>query len=540
MLALLGSGLSPATPGLAASHVCPADLSVWRQTLGAEWLACHQLADLTTTGNPYTDPNSLYGMGFPPPGSGTLNSHYTNPTGPAVAGLQLEGYFADGCNAFVAEPALVAKNGSPFVSGCTPLPGLEATCVSACHHDGQFVVRIPDTWDGHLLAAGTPGVRDAFASDFILSDYAMEKGWAYVSQDKGNLGADFFRSGCDETGSCASQPWAGACTDPSQPWCAGAAVQEWNPRMRQATRTAQALLRGLTASYALAGLSRTYAAGISNGGYQTRRALETDTTQDRLYDGGVDWEGTLFVSTLPAGVHPATRTTGFGLFNTLPSALLHAPGDYTNNAPDVQALAAVGFNPQSEPLWAYHWLIYWGLTQKAYRLEFDPEYTGYTCSANTGPPCVLPPAIQVSNNDPDAMYVYSQRLQQNPALSSRLQAVANTGDFKVPLITLHGDQDSLLPVQTDSDLYAQMVKRPGLYRYYRVAGGNHVDPQFDDHYGVDTYGNNVLRPILPCARAALDALQAWVEHGIAAPTSHTIIRPSGASAADLANTCSVN
>ena len=245
MLALLGSGLSPATPGLAASHVCPTDLSVWRQTLGAEWLACHQLADLTTTGNPYTDPNSLYGMGFPPPGSGTLNSHYTNPTSPAVAGLQLEGYFADGCNAFVAEPALVAKNGSPFVSGCTPPPSPEATCVSACHHDGQFVVRIPDTWDGHLLAAGTPGVRDAFASDFILSDYAMEKGWAYVSQDKGNLGADFFRSGCDETGSCASQPWAGACTDPSQPWCAGAAVQEWNPRMRQATRTAQALLRGL-------------------------------------------------------------------------------------------------------------------------------------------------------------------------------------------------------------------------------------------------------------------------------------------------------
>jgi hypothetical protein len=123
------------------------------------------VADLTTTGNPFTDPQSLTGMGFPPPGSGTLNSHSTNPRSPPVSGIQIDGYFPDACNAFQAEPALTAKDGSPFIPGCTPPPIVGQTCFSQCHHDAQFVIRIPDGWDGHLLTAGTPGIRDAFASD---------------------------------------------------------------------------------------------------------------------------------------------------------------------------------------------------------------------------------------------------------------------------------------------------------------------------------------------------------------------------------------
>src|SRR5712692_11112600 len=106
----IGTGLSVQPLSALASHTCPADLSAWRTALGAEWIDCHQVADLTTTGNPWTDPGSLTGMGFPPPGSGTLNSHYTNPASPPVAGLQLDGWFPDACNAFQAEPALAAKD----------------------------------------------------------------------------------------------------------------------------------------------------------------------------------------------------------------------------------------------------------------------------------------------------------------------------------------------------------------------------------------------------------------------------------------------
>src|SRR5438105_4391590 len=122
---LIGLLTGPAAPAVAVTptaHVCPADLSAWQTQLGSAWLACVQLPDLTTTSNPYTDPNSLYGMGFPPPGSGSLNSHYVHPTSPPVPGLQLYGYFPGGCSNFVAEPALAAKNGAPFMPGCTPPP----------------------------------------------------------------------------------------------------------------------------------------------------------------------------------------------------------------------------------------------------------------------------------------------------------------------------------------------------------------------------------------------------------------------------------
>ena len=515
----------------AAQVSCPADLEPWRKLLGAEWIDCHRVADLTTTNNPYTDPQSLTGMGFPPPGSGTLNSKYTTPTSPPVPGIQIDGYFPDACNAFQAEPALTAKDGAPFIPGCTPPTIVGQTCVSGCHHDSQFVLRIPDSWDGHLLTAGTPGIRDAFASDFVFGDYALEKSWAYVSQDKGNMGANFFRDGGDETST-------------GTPWEPGAAVHEWTAVIRRATAAARVLLDSLAPRFGLRGVTRSYVAGISNGGYQTRRAIETDFRHQRLYDGGVDWEGTLFLPSLPPGIQTPTPATGYNLFTYLPTALLDYPGDVLGLPPSVAALAAVGFNPESQPLWSYHWGIYWGLTQKIYRLEFDPEYTGYTCSdpLGVGPSCVSPPALAVPPTDPDALYDYKTRVRQNPAILARMAEVANTGNLQRPLITLHGDQDALLPNATDSDLYVQLVGRAGKgsrHRYYVVRGGNHVDPQYDDHAGVDSYGDTLLRPMLPCVRAAVDAIAAWVEKGVAPPPNRTIPRPAGATPAQLANECSL-
>ena len=546
-LALAAGPLERNTSVAAMTHTCPdaATLAAIRSAAGAGMLQCRALPDLTTTGNAFIDTNTLTGMGFPPPGSGTLNSNKTNPTGPAVPGLQFEGWFADDtCNTFQVEPALFSRNGDPFIPGCTPPAGSTGTCPAQCHHDGQFIVRVPDSWNGHLLSAGTPGVRDALSSDFIFSDYAMERAWAYVSQDKGNMGANFYHAGCDETGGCpaGTSLWSGACQTTATPWCPAVSIQEWNVRMQQATRAARNLLARLAYGYGLSGVTRSYITGISNGGYQTRRALETDTVG--LYDGGVDWEGTLFLPD-PSAVTLDRPTTGFNLFGYLPASLANYPGDVGGDATAVANLAAVGFNPESQPLWAYHWGIYWGLTQKVYRLALDPEFSSYQCPGFGLPalPCVAPPAMVVPPSDADASYSYGTRIQQLPALASRLQSIANTGDIHHPLITLHGDQDSLLPIRTDSDLYSQLVQRAGhgdIYRYYTVRGGNHVDGQFDDHSGIDAYGNTLLRPILPCARASLDALAVWVEGGGSPPPSHTIPRDPNASASDLANRCDLS
>jgi acetyl esterase/lipase len=65
---------------------------------------------------------------------------------------------------------------------------------------------------------------------------------------------------------------------------------------------------------------------------------------------------------------------------------------------------------------------------------------------------------------------------------------ATTGDIQDPLITLQGDQDALRPINTDSDIYAQLVRAQGhsaRFRCYPVRGGNHIEPLLDAEFGVD-------------------------------------------------------
>ena len=83
---------------------------------------------------------------------------------------------------------------------------------------------------------------------------------------------------------------------------------------------------------------------------------------------------------------------------------------------------------------------------------------------------------------------YAQRSAAHRALAK----VALTGDIRRPMITLHGTIDALLPIRTDSDVYRREIRdhgRAGLHRYYRIAGGTHVDGLNGE------YGDRV-RPIL--------------------------------------------
>ena len=178
----------------------------------------------------------------------------------------------------------------------------------ACDPPGQarFLLRLPNDWNGRLVVAGASGTRSEFNGDFAWSDYVVQKGYAYASQNKGVL-------------NLRSRP-------PPIRWRAGSIPLP--PRVRALLRQrSRPALHALGAIHGQGGGTRTrrregglrpvgraftYAVGTSNGGYQVRRAVEI---APKLFDGGVDWEGTFVDEHAP------------NLLTDLPPAILNFP-DY--------------------------------------------------------------------------------------------------------------------------------------------------------------------------------------------------------------------
>jgi hypothetical protein len=420
---------------------------------GAERAETACLPDITTAGlltaapGQYTDKTDWETLSAP----GTVN-----PTG--VPGLQVDGYFPD-------TSSLNTTHG--------------------WNHDSQFVLRIPDDWNGGLVVTGAPGNRKQYSSDFLISDFVLAQGFAYASTDKGNNSPDFYRDG--------TQP--------------GDAVAEWHERVTQLAVAAKDALRERYGHKP----DRTYMAGISNGGYLVRWQLEN---RPELYDGGVDWEGTLLTPDGP------------NLFTYLPTAVRYTLGHAT-----AEDMYAAGFAHGSEKLWPFHQSFYWGLTQKIYRAELDPEYDP-ACPGTTA----LTDKLFLPCDSDEGYDAWFAGPASQP-VHDALARISLTGKIEKPLLTLHGTLDTLLPISTDSDVYAEMIAdqhRDRLHRYYRIVGGNHVDSLMaldPDH----------LRPMLPCFRTAFDALTAWVEDRQEPPASATVPRPAGNGATDpaLLNTCSL-
>jgi len=436
---LTASLLSPATAY--GTEACPRG---HRLTVpGAEYQQVTCLSDLTTTGTVatgHTDPADWAGLHAP----GTRNPSH-------VPGVQVDGYFPD-------SSTLNSSHG--------------------WQHDSQFVLRLPERWNGGLVVTGAPGVREQYANDFIISDWVLARGYAFAATDKGNVGTRFY-------------------TDGKRP---GDAVAEWHIRVTQLTVAAKAVVAQRYGHPP----TRTYVTGISNGGYLARWQLEN---RGWLYDGGVDWEGTLFTAEGP------------NLLTFLPPTLRHYPNAATGDEAAHQAILATGFEPGSERLWPFHHSVYWDLTQRIYREEFDPDYDGETLA---GYPFCTPGSVPGC----DADYDYLSRPAE---VHEAVGRVSLTGDISKPMISLHGTLDTLLPIRVDSDVYAEMVGDVPHFRYYRIEGGNHVDglyPAYPD----------LVRPILPCYRTAFIALEDWVERWTAPPTSSTVSKPDSG---DVVNTCSL-
>ena len=333
------------------------------------------------------------------------------------------------------------------------------------------MIRLPAKWNGKLVVSGAPGTRRQYANDFVISDWVLAQGYAFASTDKGNNGATFYRDG--------SSP--------------GGSIREWNRRVTQLTRATKAVV---AQRYGHAP-KRTYMFGISNGGYLTRWQLEN---RPGLYDGGLDWEGTLF------------RAAGPNLLTYLPAALKNYPAyAATGDGAAHDAMIRAGFAKGSEFLWPYHHAYYWDLTQRLYREELDPTYDGALdagipfCQSGT-PAC-------------DADYDYAKRPK---AVKDAVRSVQLTGRIGKPMLTVHGSLDTLLPPRTDSDVYDRLIDRAGRgakHRYYRIADGTHVDSLYT------TYPDR-LRPLLPCARTAFTDLTRWVERGVRPPRDGSYARPA--------------
>ena len=335
----------------------------------------------------------------------------------------------------------------------------------------RFLLRLPNSWNGRLVVAGASGTRSEFNGDFAWSDYVVQKGYAYASQNKGVL--NFQLSTATDPLACRLNPSSAMFVhfydnDPGQPFT------RWAEFMVKAAELAR---NGVRAGYGR-WPAFTYAVGTSNGGYQVRRAVEI---APKLFDGGVDWEGTFVDEHAP------------NILTDLPPAILNFP-DYTASGFSATSTAAkniqaAGYPPDitigsTASLWGRYNAQFWEVTQCQWQKRLDPTYNTYG-----------------SDGSGTGTYNYVSRLSISD-VGAQLAAFATTGDIQRPLITVAGTMDALLPIDHHARAYARKVtaaaerhegnqgdeddghgnggdKHPPAYRLYEVQNGNHIETYQD-------------------------------------------------------------
>jgi hypothetical protein len=367
-------------------------------------------------------------------------------------------------------------------------------------------LRLPNDWNGRLVVAGASGTRSEFNGDFAWSDYVVQKGYAYASQNKGVLNLSIVTLAPPPPAdplACRLNPTSPVFVhffdnDPGQPFT------RWAEFMVKAAELAR---DGVRAGYGRPP-AFTYAVGTSNGGYQVRRAVEI---APKLFDGGVDWEGTFVDEHAP------------NILTDLPPAILNFP-DYAASGFSATSTAskniqAAGYPPDivgTTSLWSLYNAQFWEVTQCQWQKRLDPTYNTYVSGTGT--------------------YNYVSRLSFSD-VGAQFAAFATTGDIQRPLVTVAGTMDALLPIDHHARAYARNVaaaadvrglgngsdKHPPAYRLYEVQNGNHIET-FQDVFPQQ------LELIEPHAQRAFDLLVGQVERGAALPPDQCI--PRGGEIAD--------
>ncbi|HZY99298.1 MAG TPA: hypothetical protein VFE36_06970 [Candidatus Baltobacteraceae bacterium] len=330
----------------------------------------------------------------------------------------------------------------------------------------RFSLRVPSEWNARLVVAGCPGQRSEFACDRIFGDQFLVRGYAYVSGNKGN-----------GDGVAVLEPEQKLEVDGVQlprfpigngrsiaffQHAPGHLIERWRTETIELAEMARELLRQRCGREP----EVTYAAGLSNGGYQVRRAVETSD----LFDGALMWNPLLWTPR-----HNVCRALS-------------------------EAIRAAAENPsQGTPLERKHAVAYWYVTLWLHATHLDPETSiAYGDVRDPSPAESWIARIQDWN------------IERSAEIVRRIEGFANTGAIRCKTMEVASEFDYLTPPAIHCEPYRAMVEAAGKASSYRsriVAGATHVDSWADDpNYPELRSGHAEML-------AAWEELVHWVEGG---------------------------
>ena len=379
----------------------------------------------------------------------------------------------------IGSPAYAARDAADLTPSIVetppePIPGRRAT--GSLGPAQRYVVRIPDRWNGRLVVAGTPAQRSEFACDWLFGDPLLARGYVYASSNKGQGdGALLLEPGRRITIEGAELPrlllpdgrgvsfWLHA---------PGHRMERWCDDFVAITEHARELIAAVHGREPEA----TYAIGLSNGGYQVRRAIESSD----LYDGALTWNAVLW-------------TPEYNLLVLTEAIEAMENGDQAR-------VEALGFPPDvrgvnGNTLYRKNLLIYWYVTAWLHATHLDP-----TTSIAYGD--ASDPAPAESWNGHIASW------RATAAVRERIAGFANTGNIRCKLIDLASEYDHLIPPKLHFEPYSNLIDAAGkrdIYRAEMIPRAQHVDPWSED----PNYPQMQLG--YPRVIAAFDELVTWVE-----------------------------
>lgn len=316
-------------------------------------------------------------------------------------------------------------------------------------HHARFLLRLPEKWNGRLVVAAASGITDENTYDLYFSDYLVSRGYAFAATDKGVR-----RTVLDGT-------------TVMMPMIPETSVTRWASRLEALAAHA----KGLAARHFGRAPEKTYAVGLSNGGFIARRAAESASG---LFDGALEISGVLW------------RADRDSLLRELPAALRA-----TKKEPwDLAALDKLGFagGGQWDSVLALYRLAYWEASLGIFLADLDPEYDG-----------------ALEDYDLDA---------RPASVRARIEGFQNTGELRVPLVSLAGERDYLISCSGHARAYEDLVRSRGKSALHRMK-------YFPESAHIDTSAETFpfVEPLMPRAHEAFDELVAWVER-TPAPALH--------------------